>query len=361
MTFTLNLAIIGPGLVGSEFISQIAAYQARNAATRFSVVAIANSRRQILSSKVSLSNWKTDLEGSNAQSADLSKLIDHAAAHSPCVVVDCTSNETVASSYPAWLDRGLHIVTPNKKAFSGSLSLWEDLQKKSAGKSKVFHESTVGAGLPILSTLKDLVDSGDEIVKIEGIFSGTLSYIFNNFSSTDPSAAPQRFSDTVTVAKNQGYTEPDPRDDLNGMDVARKVVILGRVAGIPLDLSTLPVENIVPSELRSIPTSEEFMAKLPEFDDHFTQLNESAKKEGAVLRLVGVVDPKGGSSVKLVKYAGSHPFASLKGSDNIIAFTTKRFPNPLIIQGAGAGAAVTAFGMFSDVLKIASQVGYASL
>lgn len=144
MTFTLNLAIIGPGLVGSEFISQIAAYQARNAATRFSVVAIANSRRQILSSQVSLSSWNADLESSNAQPADLRKLIEHAAAHSPCVVVDCTSNETVASSYPAWLDQGLHIVTPNKKAFSGSLGLWEELQKKSAGKNKLFHESTVG-------------------------------------------------------------------------------------------------------------------------------------------------------------------------------------------------------------------------
>ncbi|KAJ3045553.1 hypothetical protein HDV00_009210 [Rhizophlyctis rosea] len=361
MPFTLNLAIIGPGLVGSEFLAQIAAHQARASSTRFAVVAVANSRRMLLSSQVPLASWQGDLAGPYAAAADLSKFIEHAAAHSPCVVVDCTSNETVAASYPAWLDKGLHIVTPNKKAFSGSLGLWEELQKKSAGKSKLFHESTVGAGLPILSTLKDLVDSGDEIVKIEGIFSGTLSYIFNNFSSTDVAAAPQRFSATVGVAKEQGYTEPDPRDDLNGMDVARKVVILGRVAGLNLDLSTLPVENIVPEQLRSIPSASDFMAKLPEFDDHFAQLNESAKKEGAVLRYVGVVDPNGNSSVKLVKYVGSHPFASLKGSDNIIAFTTKRFPNPLIIQGAGAGAAVTAFGMFSDVLKIASQVGYSSL
>ncbi|KAJ3296954.1 hypothetical protein HK104_000999 [Borealophlyctis nickersoniae] len=358
MVFTLNLAIVGPGLVGSEFLAQIAAHQARSASVRFSVVAIANSRRMVLGSGLPLASWKSDLTAPSAAAADLSKLVEHAASHSPCVVVDCTSNESVANQYPAWLDRGLHVVTPNKKAFSGDAGLWAQIQEKSKGKARVFHESTVGAGLPILSTLKHLVETGDEIIKIEGIFSGTLSYIFNNFSSTDASAAPQKFSDIVSVAKENGYTEPDPRDDLNGMDVARKVVILGRVAGLNLDLSTLPVENIVPAELRSFASADEFMSKLPGFDAHFSELNEAAKREGAVLRYVGVVDPKGNSSVKLIKYSASHPFASLKGSDNIIAFTTKRFPNPLIIQGAGAGAAVTAFGMFSDVLKIAAQVGY---
>ncbi|KND01989.1 homoserine dehydrogenase [Spizellomyces punctatus DAOM BR117] len=346
---SLNLAIIGPGLVGSEFISQVAK------TPYIKLIAIANSTRMLLhQTGTSATTWKADLTASQT-ATDLKALIDHAAARQPCVVVDCTSSEAVATSYPEWLDKGLHVVTPNKKAFSGDLGLWKKITENK--KSLVYHESTVGAGLPILSTLKDLVETGDEIVRIEGIFSGTLSYIFNNFSSTAGSSG--QFSKTVTVAKELGYTEPDPRDDLNGMDVARKVVILGRVAGIDLDLSTLPVENIVPEALRGVPTADEFMSKLPTFDDHFEQLNQAALKENSVLRYVGLVDPNGNSSVKLMKYPASHPFASLKGSDNIIAFTTKRFPNPLIVQGAGAGAAVTAFGMFADVLKIARILGLA--
>ncbi|KAF9372139.1 hypothetical protein CPB97_001447, partial [Podila verticillata] len=149
--------------------------------------------------------------------------------------------------------------------------------------------------------------------------------------------------------------EPDPRDDLNGMDVARKVIILGRVAGLDLTQETVQVENIVPELLRSLPT-DEFMAKLPEFDEHFAKLNAEAVQNGQVLRYVGLVDPvHGKSSVTLARYPASHPFASLKGSDNIIAFTTERFPSPLIIQGSGAGAAVTAFGIYSDILKIAER------
>ncbi|KAJ2129771.1 Homoserine dehydrogenase, partial [Coemansia sp. RSA 921] len=158
-----------------------------------------------------------------------------------------------------------------------------------------------------------------------------------------------------------GYTEPDPRDDLNGMDVARKVTILGRVAGYELSTNTLPVENIVPEELRSVSTADEFMARLPEFDEHFKKLNDEALASGSVLRYVGMVDGVNNqSSVKLARYPLDHPFASLKGSDNIIAFTTERFPNPLIVQGAGAGAAVTAFGIFSDLIKVCERFDVSS-
>lgn len=200
-----------------------------------------------------------------------------------------------------------------------------------------------------------MVNTGDEIVKIEGIFSGTLSYIFNNFSILGQDK-PVKFSKVVAEAKKLGYTEPDPRDDLNGMDVARKVTILGRVAGLNLSIENLQLQNIVPEELRCIKTGDEFMEKITVFDDYFDKLNQDALKENSVLRYVGIVDPNGISKVILQKYPSSHPFSSLKGSDNVIAFTTKRFPNPLIIQGAGAGAAVTAFGMFSDVLKIGRAI-----
>ncbi|KAJ3114291.1 hypothetical protein HDU96_002299 [Phlyctochytrium bullatum] len=361
----LNIAVIGPGLVGSEFLSQIAAYQGRGASApfRLAVVGIANSRRMLVGPSLDLSKWKEELEGVQAKAADLDALVDELTGKLPCVVVDCTSSDAVASKYPTWLKKGLHVVTPNKKGFSGPMELYKEITalttpKPGASYPLALHESTVGAGLPLLSTLKDLVQTGDEIVKIEGIFSGTLSFIFNNYSVSAPSSAPKKFSDIVKEAKEKGYTEPDPRDDLNGMDVARKVVILGRLAGIPLSLDTLPVENIVPEALRGVPSSDAFMQQLPEFDSHFEKLNDEARKKGQVLRCVGVVDPNGGSCVKLLEYPFSHPFASLKGSDNIVAFTTRRFPNPLIVQGAGAGAAVTAFGMFSDLLKIASIVSY---
>ncbi|CAG8653448.1 6592_t:CDS:2, partial [Funneliformis mosseae] len=218
----------------------------------------------------------------------------------------------------------------------------------------VYHESTVGAGLPVLSTLTDLIRTGDKVIKIEGIFSGTLSYIFNEFSKFD--GEKKKFSEIVKIAKENGYTEPDPRDDLNGLDVARKVVILGRLAGKDLSLKTLPVENVVPEPLRTLSSATEFMSSLPQFDEHFEKLNATANNNQQVLRYVGVIDPIGDKSeVKLVSLPSSHPFASLKGSDNIIAFTTQRFPNPLIVQGAGAGAAVTAFGIFSDLFKISDR------
>ncbi|KAI9339956.1 homoserine dehydrogenase-domain-containing protein [Obelidium mucronatum] len=364
---TISVVLIGPGLVGSAFLAQLHAHQRRNVAPFVRVVAVATSSQTAADAsprglELAAAAWRAHLAPSSDALAAAEAAARAAAAQGgAAVVVDCTAADAVAQRYPAWLRAGLHVVTPNKKAFSGPLPLWADIKDAAnSSSSLVFHESTVGAGLPILSTLSDLVATGDEIVKIEGIFSGTLSYIFNNYSTTSESATPQRFSDIVNVAKAKGYTEPDPRDDLNGMDVGRKVVILGRVAGIPLSLDTLPIENIVPEPLRGITSVDEFMKKLPDFDAHFTALNDAAKAKGRVLRCVGVVDPVNGSSVRLAEYDASHPFASLKGSDNIIAFTTRRFPNPLIVQGAGAGDDVTAFGIFSDLLKIAARVEYSS-
>ncbi|KAJ1986373.1 Homoserine dehydrogenase [Dimargaris cristalligena] len=370
----VNIAIVGPGLVGKELLQQLIAHQAspRAQVQPLAVVGIINSKNMLLGGKSpssapaplgSLATWSQQLP--TAETANLDQFIDRlaTAGAEPTVVVDCTSNLAVAEQYPAWLKRGLHIVTPNKKGYSSQWSLFEAIRSNSrpqlpAPAPWAFHEATVGAGLPVLSTLSDLVKTGDEIVKVEGIFSGTLSYLFNNYSAPGPaSAKPQQaFSDIVSVAKSLGYTEPDPRDDLNGMDVARKVVILARVAGLKLSIEDLDVENIVPEALRGVASADEFMAQLPQYDDHFAALNQQAAQEGTVLRYVGVVDPKGKSSVKLMKYPVDHPFAGLKGSDNIIAFTTKYFPSPLIVQGAGAGAAVTAFGIFADILKVAERV-----
>ncbi|KAJ1552022.1 hypothetical protein HK405_013003, partial [Cladochytrium tenue] len=316
-----SVALIGPGLVGAEFLSQLLAYEAASAAApasrsrgpAFSVVAVANSSRALLSATgsgapgLNLGTWKADLATAPllAPKGDgpISALVRHAAGCRPCVVVDCTSSDAVAAQYPDWLRMGLHVVTPNKKGFSGPVTLFDEIQSLSGYPHGpyVFHESTVGAGLPIISTLNDLVRTGDEIIKIEGIFSGTLSFIFNNFSTAGKEPTPS-FSSIVSAAKEKGYTEPDPRDDLNGMDVARKVVILGRVAGVPLSLDTLSIENVVPAPLRAIPTSEEFMHRLPEYDAHFEKLKSDAAARGEVLRCVGVVDPRDPtkSCVKLV-------------------------------------------------------------
>ncbi|KAF9183353.1 hypothetical protein BGZ51_002736 [Haplosporangium sp. Z 767] len=353
----VNVAIVGVGLVGSEFICQVLSTQSK----KIAVVAVANSRQFLTSSSPLTDSWKEDLTGGSASKPftldAFTASLAASKATNPTVVLDCTSNEAVAAYYPTWLEGGFHVVTPNKKAFSGDLALYKKIKELSSqpGSPMVYHESTVGAGLPVINTLNDLVQTGDKIVKIEGIFSGTLSYIFNNFSTLDATAKPVKFSEVVSVAKDLGYTEPDPRDDLNGMDVARKVIILGRVAGLDLTQETVQVENIVPELLRNA-SPEEFMTKLPEFDAHFEKLNQEAIQNGQVLRYVGLVDPvHGKSSVTLARYPSSHPFASLKGSDNIIAFTTERFPSPLIIQGAGAGAAVTAFGIYTDILKIAER------
>ncbi|KAI9029918.1 homoserine dehydrogenase-domain-containing protein [Phycomyces nitens] len=361
----VNIGIVGIGLVGAELVAQLKATSNKH----LKVVAMTTSKKMVLSdtsyAPLSYANAQDVLtHGQTAQldafAAYLAKSPEHA------VIVDCTASDAVAKLYPSWLQSGVSVVTPNKKGFSGDLSLYRAIQASAANLGKggktplAFHESTVGAGLPVLSTLTDLVRTGDKVISIEGIFSGTLSYLFNNFSSLSSTGAARPFSEIVKVAKELGYTEPDPRDDLNGMDVARKVTICGRLAGLDLDLSTLEIQNIVPEPLQKVATAEEFMAQLPSFDGHFEKLNEEAKKENQVLRCVGLVDMKGGKSgVKLIKYPASHPFASLQGSDNIIKFTTEYFPNGLIIQGAGAGAAVTAYGIFSDLLKIQERVeGY---
>ena len=202
--------------------------------------------------------------------------------------------------------------------------------------------------------MRNLVDSGDRVQKIEGIFSGTLSYIFNTFGDG------RAFSDVVKTAKELGYTEPDPRDDLSGTDVARKVVILARECGLDLELEDIPVQSLVPEPLRETESVEAFMAALPEYDDEMTKRTEEAKANGKKLRYVGVVDVANGKgAVELREYEYEHPFAQLSGSDNIISFETKRYVEgqALVVRGPGAGAEVTAGGVFGDVLRVCQYLG----
>ncbi|CAO3617834.1 unnamed protein product [Cunninghamella echinulata] len=358
----VNIGIVGVGFVGSELVNQIKATGYKT----LKIVGLSSSKKMLLSdttyTPLDLNNWKSNLQEDSidADLGVLAKYLSDTEEHG--IIVDCSASDVVAGLYPTWLEQGLSVVAANKKGLAGDLALYKKIKTLSGnlngtGKAPfTYFESSVGAGLPVLNTLNDLVNTGDKIEKVEGIFSGTLSYLFNKFSTLSGDNK-GTFSDSVKTAKELGYTEPDPRDDLNGVDVARKVTICGRLAGLDLDLSTLSVENIVPKPLQTVATAEEFLEKLPEYDNDFAKLNEDAKKEGQVLRCVGVIDFVGNETgVKLVKYPGSHPFASLQGSDNIIKFTTKYFPNGLIIQGAGAGAEVTSFGVFSDILKIQGRV-----
>ena len=215
-----------------------------------------------------------------------------------------------------------------------------------ARKRHFLFEANVGAGLPIVSTLRDLIASGDEIVRIEGILSGTLSYLFNTFDGTVP------FSTLVRDAHKMGFTEPDPREDLSGQDVARKLLILGRQIGLKMDLDEVQVDSLVPKPLARGKYTSGFLTGFARYDDDMKARVARAASRGAVLRYVGTLE-KGRARAGLKEFPRQHPVASAKGSDNVIAFTTKRYARtPLVVQGPGAGADVTAMGVFSDILKL---------
>ena len=357
MSKSVHVAIIGAGVVGSAFLNQL---KNLKSAIKFNVVYLARSSKEAIFSNdyqpVDLANYKTANAKPLLSVDDLVKFLKE--SKKPSILIDNTSNSSIAEAYPRFVEAGISIATPNKKAFSSELSLWNAIFKALEAPSGglVYHESTVGAGLPIIGPLRDLVATGDKVETIEGIFSGTLSYIFNEFSTTE--ASDVKFSDVVKVAKDLGYTEPDPRDDLNGLDVARKVTILARISGFNVESPTsFPVESLIPKQLESVESSDEFMKTLPEFDGVIQKVKDAALAENKVLRFVGKVDFKNNKvSVEIGKYGFDHPFASLKGSDNVVAFKTERYPNPLIIQGAGAGAEVTAHGVLADALKIAERI-----
>ncbi|XP_011074977.1 bifunctional aspartokinase/homoserine dehydrogenase, chloroplastic isoform X1 [Sesamum indicum] len=357
---TIAMGIIGPGLIGGTLLDQLrdqAAILKEKFNIDLRVMGITGSRTMLLSDTgIDLSIWR-DLKKEKGEKADLQRFVQnvHGNHFIPnTVIVDCTADSYVASHYHDWLRRGIHVITPNKKANSGPLEQYlklRTLQRQSY--THYFYEATVGAGLPIISTLQGLLETGDKILQIEGIFSGTLSYIFNNFVEA------RTFSEVVEAAKQAGYTEPDPRDDLSGTDVARKVIILARESGMKLELSDIPVQSLVPEPLKDSSSVEEFLQQLPQYNQDLAKQRQEAEASGEVLRYVGVVDVvKQKGTVELRRYKKEHPFAQLSGSDNIIAFSTQRYEKqPLIVRGPGAGAEVTAGGVFSDILRLASYLG----
>ena len=236
-------------------------------------------------------------------------------------------------------------MTPNKKAFSSSLDLWNKIHESTfrpyapyLTRGLIYHESSVGAGLPIISTLNDLLATGDTVRRIEGVFSGTMSFLFNTFAPTTGGGKGDKWSASVLQAQEAGFTEPDPRDDLNGLDVARKLVILARLAGVQVaSTDSFPVQSLIPAELEGATSGAEFLARLPEFDKAMDEVRNEAVLEGKVVRFVGSVDVgRRALKVGLEKFDRAHPIAGLKGSDNIVSFYTERYgENPLVVQGAG--------------------------
>src|SRR5690606_7616033 len=267
-------------------------------------------------------------------------------------IVDCSASDAVAQRYPGWLAAGIHVITPNKQAGAGPLERYDAIRAARAKSGARFrYEATVGAGLPVISTLRDLLDTGDELIAIDGIFSGTLAWLFNRFDGSQP------FSALVREAHALGYTEPDPRDDLSGTDVARKLVILAREAGLPLSPADVPVGDLVPASLRDVGRGP-VMAGLEALDAPMQAALDAARARGCVLRHVARLERDGRAHVALRELPADHVFAHLRLTDNCVQFTTRRYrDNPLVVQGPGAGPEVTAAGVFSDLLRLCAALG----
>ncbi|RDS84055.1 homoserine dehydrogenase [Dyella psychrodurans] len=351
---TLAIGLIGPGRVGGVLLTQLRAAQdrlARETGLELQLRGVAASRRMWLDCDDAELNAQHD-----AQTWRPTDLYEFAAYirgddRRHAMLIDCSANEDVASQYPYWLASGLHVVTPNKLASSGPLSRWQAIRAAGSHGGRFRYEATVCAGLPVVQTLRDLLDTGDQLLSVEGMFSGTLAWLCCQFDGSRP------FSELVREAHALGYTEPDPRDDLSGMDVARKLVILAREAGWPLSLQDVPVESLVPTHLKALPL-DEFMQRLDELDAPMAERLAAAQAAHGVLRHVASLDHHGHAQVRLQALPAAHPFAHTRLTDNIVQFRTQRYrDNPLLVQGPGAGPEVTAAGVFADLLRIAESLG----
>jgi bifunctional aspartokinase / homoserine dehydrogenase 1 len=348
----LNVYLVGTGLIGSSLLQMVDEQfikLARENLLEVNVAGIANSKKMLfhedgLPLKTAISEMKSGGEAMAMQSF-VDKMI--AQNRSNSIFVDCTSSEEVTEFYEAILHANISIVTPNKKANSGPLEKYRKLRAAAFTRGvKFLFETNVGAGLPVINTLNDLLLSGDRVISIEGVLSGTLNFIFSSYSTG------KKFSEVVREAKVKGYTEPDPRDDLSGMDVARKILILSREAGLGLELADITVESLVPSDCGGDISVDEFFKRMEGHDASYEQLLRDASSKGEKLRYKAVLRD-GKVKVELGTVDAQHPFYSLSGSDNIILLTTERYhERPMVIRGPGAGATVTAAGVFADIIRI---------
>jgi aspartokinase/homoserine dehydrogenase 1 len=347
----LALVVIGVGDIGSALLEQLHAQREYLLGRGFdvSVVGLANSKRFVVDpGSVDLRQWRGDLRRSRRRMDPQAFLNEVSKLElTDAALVDCTASESIVATYPDFIRANLHIITPNKRANALPWREYVALMELLRSRQKyLLDEANVGAGLPVMSTIRDLIASGDTIEKIQGIFSGTLSYLFNNFNGGTA------FSVLVREAWKAGLTEPDPREDLSGQDVARKLLILGRQSGLPLEIEDVDVQSLVPQALARSKFSERFFTAFAKWDGEMDAKLSRARSRNSVLRYVGTV---AGNRARagMKEFPSDHPIAATRGSDNIIAFTTKRYSQtPLVIQGPGAGPDVTAMGVFSDILKL---------
>jgi aspartokinase/homoserine dehydrogenase 1 len=367
----LHVYLCGTGLIGGTLLKQLQEVEAP-----IKVVGLSNSRKMSFNpAGMDLQNWEEAMQNTSqnelTQKANLQEFIKAAQqdAHLNKVFVDCSASAQVSEHYAPLLAAGVSVVTANKKANSASFSAYQTLAQLSRGagdKARFLYETNVGAGLPVLSTLRSLVSTGDKVTQIEAVLSGTLSYIFNTYDGSVP------FSEVVAAAKEKGYTEPDPREDLNGMDVMRKILILARESGLALEAEQVDVQSLVSEECEASSSVEDFFKVLKNMDEDYAKKAKQAAAEGKRLRYIASLEipaqnhaesaPNNSlassavAKVSLQAVGQDHPFYSLSGSDNIVSFQTQRYSNtPLVVKGPGAGAEVTAAGVFADLLRLAPE------
>jgi aspartokinase/homoserine dehydrogenase 1 len=356
---SVNLFLVGTGNIGGTLLDQIADNHEKLAnrdLINIKLIGAANYDRMIFSLE-GLEPKKTKKminEGDKkTDKFDISKFIEEMVSFNlpNSCFCDCTASEDIAASYEKILHHSIPIVTPNKKANSGKMETYRALTSFSRERGIPYlYETTAGAGLPVISTIRDLFLSGDKIIRIEAILSGTLSFIFNNFDDTKP------FSALVREAKAKGYTEPDPRDDLNAMDAARKVLILGREIGLSLEFSDVKIEPILPPSCFKAKDVEAFFSELEKSDGDFGKRRAQAVAQGKALRYIAVIED-GKAKLSLREEGEGSPFRSLVDSDNIVVITTERYSKlPMVIKGPGAGAQVTAGGIFADIVRTARTI-----
>ena len=350
----LNLFVTGVGNVGERFLAQLhkqREFLKENLKLNIRVIGISNSRKMFFDDNgINLENWKENLKNGELTSLDRFHEKVKELNHRNSVFIDNTANQQVSEVYEKYLRQSISVVTCNKIACASSFDNYKVLKEVSRKYNASFlFETNVGAGLPIIDTLKNLINSGDQIHKIQAVLSGSLNFVFNNFNEHST------FHDVVAQAQKEGYTEPDPKIDLSGVDVARKILILARESGYQLDLDDISNNAFLPEESLQTANNEDFYTSLIKNENHFQNIYKEANDKGCRLKYVAEF-VNGKANVGLQHIASDHPFYNLEGSDNIVLFFTDRYPeNPLLIKGAGAGAEVTASGIFADVIRIANQ------
>lgn len=346
----VNLFIVGTGLIGSAFLEQLK-NQRQQLIDQFklelNVVGLSNSKKMLLNeSGVDLTTWRQSLDNQGIE-ANIPLFIDSMKEMnlSNSVFIDNTADGSIPSLYGDILSANISLVTPNKIATSASNGEYKRLKKLAADRKIFFkYETNVGAGLPVISTIQNLINSGDKILKIQAVMSGSISFIFNQFNPT------VKFSDLVLKARELGYTEPDPREDLSGADVRRKIIILTRESGYDIESADVDLNAVLPNALMEAENVNDFLEKLPTFDDAMSNQAAEAAKSGGTLRYIGTME-NGKARISVEAVDNSSPFYNLDGSDNLFVITTERYKTrPIIIRGPGAGAEVTAAGVFADVL-----------